>query len=241
MKFLKNFRNLTKHGDAISRGKLWDNINSPGGVNPPATTVSTSNSVQARVNNFVSGPSVEPYIKSFGYELPYQHKVSFNHLQPRIPVREPWASSSIYIQNTQPQSGLPQTTDVTQGKYIAEIKALAPPMTRQRDNLYDAANSKTLQRGTFITASQQYFNERTPITDFVAPSYYTNQVTTNIYPLRPGWAQSYVPDPGMRYDTVGASPPYQLSTPLSVTTIVNSGVHTKPMHAKAPKRKRTGG
>jgi hypothetical protein len=241
LKFTTRWKNLTKHKNSIDRGPLWDNIGTPGPVGAMQTTVQTSNSVPARTSAFTPGPSSEPYLKSSGYKDPFAPVVAFNHLQPRIPVREPWAVSSVYIQNTQPQSGLPQTSDVNQGKYIAEIKALAPPMTRQRDNLYDAANSTTLQRGTFITASQQYFNERTPIVDFVAPSYYTNQVTTNMFPIRPGWSQEYVPDPGMRYDTVGASPPYQLSTPISVTTIVNSGVHTKPMHAKSPKRKRTGG
>jgi hypothetical protein len=242
MKFLERWRHLGRHKASYERGLLWDNTNSPGTVHPPQTTVSTSNSVQARTQAYTPGPNVEPYLRTQEAKNPFRHSASFNQLQPRISVREPWAVSSTYIQNTgKGQTALPQTTDVHTGTFIAQIKALAPPMTRQRDNLYDAANSKTLQRMTFITPSQQYFNERTPIVDFVAPSYYSNQVTTNIYPGQPGWAQMYVPDPGMRPDIVGASPAYQLSTPLNVhTNIQDNSIRAKVTNAKAPKRKRTG-
>jgi hypothetical protein len=242
MKFLERWKHLSRHKESYERGRLWDNINSPGGVKPPQTSVSTSNSVQARTQAYTPGPNVEYYLKTTESKNPFRHSTSFNQLQPRISVREPWAVSSTYIQNTgKGQTGLPQTTDVHTGTFIAQIKALAPPMTRQRDNLYDAANSKTLQRMTFITPSQQYFNERTPIVDFVAPSYYSNQVTTNMYPGQPGWSQMYVPEPGMRPDTVGASPPYQLSTPLNVHTLIqDNSIRAKVTGAKAPKRKRTG-
>jgi hypothetical protein len=240
MKFLERWKHLSKHRDSIRRGKLYDNINSPGGVKPPQTTVSTSNSVPARTQAFVQGPQIDVYLQTAEWKSPTRHAVAFNHLQPRIAVKEPWATSSTYIQNTQPQTGIPPS-GLTQGQYIAEIKALAPPMTRSRDLLWDAGNSKTLQRMTFITPSQTYFNERTPITDFVAPSYYSNQVTTNIYPLRQGWEQAFVQEPGMRQNEIGIATPYHLSTPLKVTTIIGENYKTPVTHAKSPKRKRTGG
>jgi hypothetical protein len=242
MKFLSRLRNLTKHENAYGRGRLWDNINSPGGVKPPQTSMSTSNSVPARTQAFTQGPQVEYYLQTVESKDPFRHSTTFNTLQPRISVREPWAASSTYIQNTaKGQTGIPQTSDITKGQYIAKIKALAPPMTRQRDNLYDAANSATLQRGTFITPSQQYFNERTPIYEFSQPSFYTNQVYANLFPLRQGWQQVYVPETGMRRDEIGVATPYQLSTPLNVTTIIQDNYKAPITHAKSPKRKRTGG
>lgn len=233
-------------------GRLWDNSNrgAQGNVGPASTTTITDITTPARTNAYVRGPNPEMYLQSGAWKDPSRKFSPFQHLQPRVPVSEPWAVSSTYIQNVNTSTGQPKN-QVAPGPYVGKIKSISPPMVTQRDTLYDDANFHRLQRFYFAkTPSQQYFDQRTPLPEFTTPSVPTNMViagNNEYFPVesQPGWRQTYVPFAQPRdadQMEVGTSPPWLLSTPLNVKQITYSEYDTRRplINAKAPKRKRSG-
>jgi hypothetical protein len=222
---------------------LFGNYTNPNAEGPIKSTVSYSNTTPALTNNYTQGPNIEPYLGIAGYEDPFRLHSSYQHIQPEIAVREPWATSATYTNNVAPSTGTPKTPDVPKGAYVGHVKSLAPPMTRQRETLYDAGSFRNLQRFAFAsTPSQRFFDEKAPLPEYTTPAIYTHAVTCNLYPMRQGWEQAEVPEPGMRFNEIGTSPQTLLSAPLKVTTIIRGGdgrrVNTP---VKAPKRKKSGG
>ena len=245
MGFLSRFKQASMPR-MVGSGKVWDNVNSGNvGIKPMGTTVTTSNSTPARTNAYTRGPNPEPYLGNASYKDPYRVRTSFDTLQPRIPVREGrndlW--TSVY-DDPQQQRSSAQTQNLQPNPNAPGI-AFAPTQVRQRDNLYDAGDFRTLQRFVFAyTPSQRHFNERTPLPEFTTPSQYTNRVYTQQAMLKRGWSQAEVPELGPTENVVGVSPAWMLSTPLNVKTrIVGSveGHRNTLTKVNAPKRKRSGG
>lgn len=210
-----------------------------GQTTPPDTTA------------FMHGPNPEWYLQTGEGANPMRTRAPYVTMQPEIPVKEPWAVSSVYIQNTKQSTAQPRN-QVAPGSYIGNIKALAPPMTTQRDLLYDDADFHRLQRFYFTkTQSQRYFDQRTPLPEFSTPSQPAHAViagNNEYFPTetKRGWYQSFVPgsagvSPRNANELeVGTSPPLLLSTPLNVKTITYSEYdHVRqPIKATAPKRKK---
>ena len=252
MGFLSRWRTINKPRQAGS-GRLWDNTNrgAQGNVGSSSTTTITDITTPARTRAYTRGPNPEPYLQTRAWKDPNRLFSPFQHLQPRVPVMEPWAVSSTYIQNTAQSTAQPRN-QVAPGPYVGKVKSLSPPMVTQRETLYDDANFHRLQRFYFAkTASQRYFDERSPLPEFTTPSTPTHMViagNNEYFPVesQPGWRQSFVPPMVPRDETqleVGTSPPWLLSTPLNVKQITYSEYDTRRplIQAKAPKRKRSGG
>lgn len=247
MGFLQRLRWLNTPR-AQGSGKLWDNSNSGGvGTGKQGTTVQTSLSVPAQTDAFVPGPNPEPYLKTGEWRSPMRIRPAFDALQPRIPVKQPWAVSSTYVQNGSSAPGQFKN-QVPKGSYVGKIKALAPPMTMQRDTLYDAADFARTQRFVFTkTPSQVYFDQKTPLPEFTTPAAWTHAViagNNGYFPTssQSGWEQKFVPESlTPRMNEVGTSPPWLLSTPLNVKQITYSEYDRQrtPIKAVAPKRKRS--
>jgi len=247
MGILSRWRHLSTPR-AAGTGKIWDNVNSGGhGVGSPHVTV-TQFTTPADTNAYTSGPDPEPYLNT-GESIDLNRTRSpYLHLQPEIPVSQPWYASSTYIQNTNTSTGQ-YKNQVQKTQLPSGVKPISPPFTTQRDTLYDDVNFHRQQRFYFAkTSSQVYFDERTPLPEFTTPSVPTNAVIAGgngYFPTmsQPGWRQSLVPEPGRRDIEYGTSPPWLLSTPLNVKQITYSEYDRPrlPLKAKAPKRQRSGG
>jgi hypothetical protein len=247
MGFIARWKALSKPRAAGS-GRIWDNVNTPGsvggdGVPRGATPTTLVRPRGASANPPVTAlPNPEYYLKSGVLPVdPYRVHSEPDHLRPRIPVREPpgtLASGTTYTQSPNSAPGSPLSSIPV----AAPVVGGAPTQIRSRDNEYDAGNPVRLQRGTFITPSQQYFDQRTPLPEFATPSVHTNGVTTNIYPVQSGWVQDYVPDPGMGPNEIGVAPPWLLSSPIHSVTKIETVNTTRAAitGAKAPKRQRSG-
>lgn len=231
---------------ARGSGNLWDNVNTPGSVGWGAAPPHASQAQAWPYDNFFApGPNPEMYLKEGAtYRDPFRLHASPRTLLPEIPVQEPRGSGApTYINNTTPSTAQPQALPKS-----LPVRAIASPQTRQRELEYDAGDPRTLQRMVFSsTASQQYFNERTPLPEYTTPSVPTNMViagSNSYFPasMQHGWEQALVPEPGMRMNEVGASPPTLLSRPITVNTVQTVGGGRAPIKgAKAPKRKKSGG
>ena len=227
----------------LGTGKLWDNVNSGGGsVKIPQTSLAGNATTPARTNNFVPGPNVEPYLHTAEWKDPDRLRTAPNHLQPFVPVQEPrndlW--NSVYDDPQQQRStAQPQNLPLN---LKAPGVAFAPTQVRQRENLYDAGDFRTLQRFAFAhTDSQRYFDQMEPIPEFTTPLRRVHGVYTNQAVLKRGWSQTEVPETGMSANHVGVAPAYLLSTPLRVKTRNTGGIdghRTAITKANAPKRKR---
>jgi hypothetical protein len=251
MGFLSRVKALYTRPRVSGYGGLWDNINTPG-TTSPATTMGT-NVPLVRPKGFTPNPPVlpvpapEPYLKGVSIVSPFRQHSQPDTLQPEVPVKEPRTTGwgAIYNDPKQPAS----TAQVTVQQPALPVPGQAPPMTRQRDNEWDAGSYRNLQKGTFTTTpSQIYFNQRTPIPEFTTPSVFSNGViagNNSYYPamMQHGWEQPFVPEPGMHFPVVGVAPPTFLSKPIHVVTNVGSVEgHRSPIkNAKAPKRQRSGG
>lgn len=252
MGFFSRWRYLNRMEANAQQGPLFGNTVVPGSNGSNNTTMITTTSTVANTGAFVGGPNPEMYLKHTGYMDPNRGRSPDINLQPRIPAREPWAVSSVYIQSTAQSTGQPRN-QVAPGQFQSKIKSMAPPMTTIRDNLYDEADP-SIQLWRFHlarTPSQLYFKESTPLPEFTTPSVYAHgvqagEIPGGIYPSmsQTGWEQSFVNWSGPRQTEVGQSPPWLLSTPLNVKqrtyTTYDSG-HRAPVKAKAPKRHRSGG
>lgn len=244
MGFIKRWREASKPRHNGS-GRIWDNVNrGTGNVGPSGTMVTESISTAANTNAYVNGPSPEPYLHSGFVQDPFRLQPPYQTLQPEIPVSEPWAVSSIYIQNVEESSGQFKG-QVPPVPYQSPVKSNAPPMVTQRDVLYDAADpDRALLRFRFITPSQQYFNQRTPLPEFTTPSVPANMViagNNSYYPsdMDRGWNQQFVPEIEPRDIEVGDAPPRLLGKPINAGTIVYSEYdHRAPVKVTAPKRKK---
>lgn len=242
-----------REANAIIRKKQMDpefaNTIVPTSVGPKgSTTTYGTTTTPANTTAFVPGPNPEPYLQTGEWRDPFRVRTPYLHEQPEIPVQEPWAVSSVYIQNVNTSTGqfkgqVPPTPQA------GRFRSVAPPMTTQRDLLYDAANFHTLQKFTFVTPSQRYFDQRIPLPEYTTPSMPAHSVITGnnqYYPseMQPGWSQSFVPEPGMHFPIFGDSPPLLLSTPLNVRVRQYSTYDTtetrRPLKTKAPKRHRSG-
>ena len=248
MGFLSRWRNLSKPR-TFGSGKGWGNTITMGNQGVPATTTNMSIMTPPDTNNFDHGPNPEWNLPTGEGKNPFRVHSKPITMQPEIPVKEPWAVSSVYIQNTKQSTAQPRN-QVAPGSYIGNIKAIAPPMTTQRDLLYDDVDYGRIQKGTFVTASQHYFDQRDPLPEFTTPSTFTHAViagNNEYFPTesQPGWRQTFVPGsagvsprPGDQLE-VGTAPPWLLSTPLNVKTIIYSEYdHRQPIKAVAPKRKK---
>jgi hypothetical protein len=199
---------------------------------------------------YMHGPNPEWYLQTGETANPMRARSSYITMQPEIPVKEPWAVSSVYIQNNDTSTAQPKN-QVPPGQFIGQIKALAPPMTTQRDLLYDDVDYERIQKGTFVTPSQHYFDQRDPLPEFTTPSAFSHAVIAGnnaYFPVesRRGWSQSFVPgsqgvSPRLGNELeVGTSPPWLLSTPLNVKQITYSEYDRvrQPIKAVSPKRKK---
>jgi hypothetical protein len=220
----------------------------PGSVGSQGTTTLTDVTTPAQTNAYTRGPNPNPMTHTMAYKNPYRHRARFLQLQPEIPVAEPWVVSSVYVQNTGKSSGTADN-NVAQGQFIGEIRAVAPPMTTQRDLEYDNAGA-FLQRFEYVTPSQRYFDAKVPLPEFTTPAVFANMViagNNEYFPVesKRGWYQSFVAGVGVRdaqQMEIGTAPPWLLSTPLNVKTRIYSEYdHRPPVVGKAPKRKRSAG
>jgi hypothetical protein len=239
---------------AQGSGRIWDNNNrgGTGNVGAAVTTLSGNSTTPADTISFQRGPNPEPYLLDVTNEMSNRTRASYVHQHPEIPVQDPWIVSSTYIQNVNTSPAQPKN-QVAPALFQGSIRSVAPPMTTQRDNLYDAADSdRVLQRFHFAhTQSQRYFDEKQPIPEFNTPGMYTHAVIAggnNYFPTysQSGWRQQFVPEFGQRGQNmldVGTAPPTLLSTPLNVHQIVYSEYDTaRPLvKGTAPKRRRSGG
>lgn len=251
MGFFRRFKDLSKPRQ-FGSGRLWDNTNTPGSKGNPSTTATQAGvTTPPDTTAFMHGPNPEQNLQTAEYKNPFRLQSRYLKLQPEIPVSEPWATSSTYVQNNNTSTAQIKN-QVPIGQYVGSIKSLAPPMTTQRDTLYDDVDYARIQKGTFITPSQVYFNQRDPLPEFTTPSTFTHAViagNNGYYPVesQPGWMQSFVPGSagvsprlGDQLE-VGTSPPWLLSTPLNVKQITYSEYDKAraPIKATAPKRKRS--
>ena len=231
-------------------GRIWDNINTPGAtgwssnlgtlplVRPPGFVPNTPT---------LPLPNPEPYLKGTTIASLLRQHAQPDTLQPEVPVKEPRATGwgAIYNDPQQPASTAQQTVQ----QPAQHVPGQAPPMTRQRENQWDAGDSRTLQRFVFAkTQSQQYFDQKQALPEFTTPAVFSNGVIAghNGYfpsPMQHGWEQPFVPEPGMHFPEVGIAPPTLLSRPINVRTVTGSvDGHRSPIKsAKAPKRQRSGG
>jgi hypothetical protein len=229
--------------------RLWDNNSGAhaGGSNPDVTGITTT-STPAQTQAFTAGPNPEPYLQTRETRSAFRKFVPYLKLQPEIAVKQPWAVSSTYIQNTQ-QSTAQLRGQVPMAAPQGSYRAMSPSQTMQRDLQWDAADSdKTLQRFHFSgTPSQRYFDEKIPLPEFTTPSYYAHSViagNNEYYPVesKRGWYQGFDPGIDMRENDVAAAPPWLLSTPLNVHQITYSEYdHRQPVVGKAPKRRKSAG
>lgn len=227
-------------------GRLWDNVNTPGATGN-VTNMGTPVPL-VRPPGFTPNPPVlplpnpEPYLRGVSIVSPLRQHAQPDTLQPEIPVKEPRSTGWGAIYNDPQQPGSTAQTTVQQP--AQHVPGQAPPMTRQRDNQWDAGSFRNLQRFVFSeTQSQQYFDQKVPLPEFTTPAVYSHGVQTNIYPGQHGWEQPFVPEPGMHFPEVGIAPPTLLSRPINVRTVTGSvDGHRSPIKsAKAPKRQRSGG
>lgn len=228
---------------AAGSGRIWDN-NYGVGAGQEYQTV-TPFTTTAQTENYTPGPNPAPGLATGAYARLDRQFMPYLKLQPQVPVKDPWATSSVYVQQNKQSTAQPRNQvapAIPQGQY----RAMSPSQTMQRDLEYDAADSdKALQRGHFITPSQRYFNERTPLPEFTTPSVPSHSViagNNEYYPVesKRGWYQGFDPGIAMRENDMAVSPPWLLSTPLNVKTIIYSeyDTHRKPIVAKAPKRRK---
>lgn len=252
MGFLARCKAIASRPRVSGYGGLWDNTNTPGSVSAE-TSMSTPTPL-VRPRGYTPNPPVlplpnpEPYLKGVSIVSPFRQHSQPDTLQPEVPVKEPRTTGwgAIYNDPTRSTSAPAQ---VTVQQPTLPVPGQAPPMTRQRDNEWDAGSYRNLQRFVFAkTASQQYFDQRTPLPEFTTPSVRSNGViagNNSYYPamMQHGWEQPFVPEPGMHFPIVGVAPPTFLSKPIHVVTNVGSVEgHRSPIkNAKAPKRVRSGG
>lgn len=253
MGFFSRWKHLSRMEKNARQNPLFANSIVPTSVGSDHVTMITTTSTPANTGAYVGGPNPEMYIHSSGYMDPNRGQAPVITLQPRIPAREPWASSSVYIQNTKQSTAQPRN-QVAPGQFQSKLKSTAPPMTTIRENLYDEADPN-IQLWRFHlahTPSQLYFDEKVPLPEFTTPAVYAHSVQVGeipggIYPSmsQTGWEQSFINWPGPRQNQEGVSPPWLLSTPLNVKqrtyTTYDTNTTRQPLKAKAPKRRKAGG
>src|ERR1700749_465483 len=243
MGFLSRLKNLHRPRDR-AYGGLWDNTNTPGSKGFPTHTVEPwSSESSGTLNSTVRGPNPEPYLQTGFSMSPYRMHSPRISQQPEIPVKSPTTNVGGGIYNQDRASSTAQ-----QGQLLPPslpVMGLAPDQTRQRDTLWDGANPNVIRTDQAYTASQRYFNERIDLGPYLvpSPSQYAHSIEANIYPGQRGWFQTFVPDPGMRMDQVGISPPVQLSRPIHSDTkqvLAVSETRSAVTKVSAPKRNRSG-
>lgn len=227
---------------------LFGNTIVPSSVGAELTTGSTSQVGQPNTRAYTRGPNPEPFLQTGESKDPLRGRAPKQTTQPRIPTLQPWATSSVYVQNNKQSTGQPRN-QVAPAPYQSQLKSLAPPMITQRDTIWDDADYNRTQWRFHLafTPSQMYFNQKAPLPEFTTPARYIHgvqagEIPGGMYPseMRHGWSQNTVPAFIPRQAEVGDSPPWLLSTPLNVKQRTYSAYDTtetrRPLKTHAPKR-----
>ena len=219
-------------------GRMWDNTNVPGskGWSAPGNV---STQIPQNPYNYVRGLNPNsPISLAQGVDSQGQLYTQIDILQPVIPWRAPRGpvgTSGTYTQNAPSTPGQPPQPPTGQR---LPIVTSAPPLTEERDVDWDTGNPVTHRIPDSI--SQQYFNQQIPVVEVHVPFVPAHAVQTPPQTMKRGWYQELVPEPGMSANAIGQAPPYYLSKPINVKTVMNADtVHRAPIKATAPKRKRT--
>lgn len=239
MGLLSRWRHLSKPR-AWGSGQLWDNTNTPGGKGWGAPT-RVATQIPQNPNNYVRGLNPNsPYHLAQSINPSERLYTQIDVLQPVIPWRAPRGpvgTSGTYTQQTPGTPGQPPQPPT--GRRLPIVTS-APPLTEVRDVDWDTGNALTHRIPD--QPLQQYFNQQVPVVEFHVPLVPAHAVQTPQKTMKRGWYQELVPEPGMSANAVGNAPPYYLSRPLNVKTVVTAtqdSVHRVPIKAVAPKRKRT--
>jgi len=246
MGFIARLTYLMRPRVVAQSGRLWDNVNTPGGVGAPLTRGSNLLPLirePGPVSNtpFLPFPNPEFYLHGGGYANPERLHGQPDTLTPVIPYRVPTTDiggTQVYVHA---RGAVANPTVLPQA---GSLKAVAPSRVTGRDVVYDGATPHTLREPQAYTESQRYFNESDLIPEHSPPSRRIHGVYTAAPLLRAGWSQVMVPEPGMAAPAIGAAPPWFLNREIHATTDLRPSVegHRSTIKkTRAPKRTRTGG